>query len=328
MSKNVPSMKVVTFPKDDITFETLPKRDPKKGEVQVRVVSASLNPMDQEVREGLFHTRFLKDLSWPLVLGYDFAGTVEAVGEAVTSLKVGDRVFGALPYTSSNDQGSLSEFITIKAEEAAILPDAVPFHVGAASPSVGVTAIQSLVLEGGLRAGMHILIIGGGGGVGAFAVSAAKRLGATVTTTCAAKDMDRAKANGADTVIDRKNKVSIFDDEAYKKTFDIVFDSPSAYNFSTARSVLKPKGIYVRTIPDGTHLGGKILSIFSSKRTTCVHAFSREEDLKQVGEWLADGVDAGIDSRWPIKDVKKAFERQANPKRCGKVVVDVANSWK
>lgn len=333
-------MRAVVFQADGKhTVERLPVRAPGKGQVRVKVHAAALNPADVKLRDRVFVSRFLHNMGSPLQLGFDFAGVVDAVGEEDATLEeksggskklaVGDRVFGFLPYDSSNDQGSLAEFLTIQINQVAVLPDTVPFHIGAAAPTVAITALQSLVDEGEIKEGDDVLVIGGGGGVGAFAVGMAKRLGAkSITVTCSAKDIERAKANGATVVIDRNDKeADIFKDAKLKAAFNIVYDTPPAYSFTSTNGLLKPKGTYVTTIPDGAHMGGKLHSIFSSKRCRCVFVASRTTDLEKLGGWLAGGLDAGIDSRFPIKDITAAFERQVDSARSGKVVVDVEGGW-
>src|SRR5664279_2700500 len=137
----------------------LPLPDPAAGEVRVRVRATALNPADYKVAQG--SAKFLHARNFPLVLGYDFSGTVEAIGRDVGQIAVGDDVFGFLPYSFTNRRGAFAEALIARAGELALKPKGISHGQAAAAATPGVTALQSLRDLGRLgQAGMQVLITG------------------------------------------------------------------------------------------------------------------------------------------------------------------------
>jgi NADPH:quinone reductase-like Zn-dependent oxidoreductase len=135
----------------------------------------------------------------PHVPGYDASGTVEALGDGVTGLSVGDEVIGFLPMERD---GGAAEFAIAPADALVIAPTSIPLADAAALPSVALTAWQALVDDGGLQAGQRLLVVGAGGVVGKYAIQLAKRLGAHVVATASPRSADAVRAAGADQVVD------------------------------------------------------------------------------------------------------------------------------
>jgi NADPH:quinone reductase len=159
--------------------------EPADGEVRVRIHAAAVNGFDVSVASS-----YLKDMMehrFPVVLGKDFAGTVDAVGPGVTGYEVGDRVFGVVTKPHLGD-GSFAEYVTVPtAVGLARLPDEIDFVTGAALGLVGVAAISALDAAE-LRPGQTVLVVGATGGVGNQAVQLAARAGAQVVATAATED--------------------------------------------------------------------------------------------------------------------------------------------
>jgi NADPH:quinone reductase-like Zn-dependent oxidoreductase len=138
---------------------------PGRGEVRVRVVASALNPADYKVVLGTM--KFLHARNRPLAVGYDFSGTVEAVGPAVTAVAVGDDVFGFLPYGPGNRRSAFAEAVVVRCDELAIKPKSISHEVAAAAATTGLAALQSLRDLGRLPAsGGHVLVTGVSGAVG------------------------------------------------------------------------------------------------------------------------------------------------------------------
>ena len=302
---------------------TLPKPAPKPGEVRVRVHASAINPAEEKVIAGGMVGRFLHVYTRPLVLGWDFAGTVDAVGTGVTDLAEGDAVWGHLAFSNTQRQGAFAECITIPASQTAKKPDDVSFELAAAAATVSMTALQSLRDLGRIAEGGRVLVIGSGGGIGAVAVGIPKRLGAHVTGLCSTRDVERSRGFGADEVIDRTQA----DAFAGGPTYDVVFDTPAAYSFGRCAGVLNPGGAYVTTLPDGGLVLGMLRALFSSRRCHFVQVASKRADLDLVGGWLSDGLQVPIDSTHPVADLGTALARQQDRSRVGRVVVDVAGGW-
>jgi NADPH:quinone reductase-like Zn-dependent oxidoreductase len=200
----------------------------------VRVSDSSANPVDlfPTTTAGYFMRR-----RKPQVLGTDFAGTVEAVGNDVTRFRPGDQVFGG-------KTGAFAEFLSV-AESGAIAhkPGGVPFEHAGTVAVAATTALQALRKGGGLGAGRHVLINGASGGVGTFAVQIAKAQGAEVTAVCSTRNADLVRSIGADSVIDYTKE----DFTKRSERFDLIVDVAGGHPFSACRGVLKPGGAFVGT---------------------------------------------------------------------------------
>lgn len=317
------TMRAMSATPEGVTLVEIPRPEPRPGEVRVAVLHAAVNAAEEKVLAGEFARRFLHARVTPLVLGWDFAGTVDAVGEGVTDLPVGARVWGHLAFSGKQTQGTCSEFVTLPRAKLAVLPDDVPTHLAAPAATCSMTALQSLRDLGRLREGGTALIIGAGGGVGGVGVGIASRLGVHVTAVCSTPDVDRVRAFGADVVIDRKRA----EPYAARDAYDVVFDSPGVSSFGAISPCLRPGGAYVTTLPGAALLTGTLRALFSSKRCHFVQVASRRADLELVGGWLADGLQVTIDSTHPIADLGAALARQNARDRVGRVVVDVAGGW-
>jgi NADPH:quinone reductase-like Zn-dependent oxidoreductase len=257
------------------------------------------------------------------VLGWEFAGTVDALGDGVTDIEEGAAVWGHLDFSPFQKQGAFAEYITLSRDELAVKPNDVPYHVAAAAATDVMTALQSLRDHGRLGEGGKALIIGAGGGIGSVAVGIGKRLGGHVTGVCSAKDVERVEALGADVVIDRKKSDPLAADSAY----DVVFDTPAVHSYNRCAKALRAGGTYVTTLPDMALVTGMARALFSSKRCRWVQVASKRADLELVGGWLGDGLEVPIDSRHKIADLGVALKRQSDRARSGRVVVDVAEGW-
>ena len=170
---------------------------PGEGQVLVRVAATSFNGVDGNIRAGRMQGPMPLEL--PHTPGLDVAGTVEALGEGVDGLQVGDPVIGFLPFV---DDGAAAEYVVVAAAGLAPAPSSIPLADAAALPLVGLTAWQALFEHADLQAGQRILINGASGAVGGYAVQLAKAAGAHVIATASADTKERVQARGADEVID------------------------------------------------------------------------------------------------------------------------------
>jgi len=169
-----------------LKFEDVPRPEPKEDEALVRVIASAVNPADPLTLSGKYAREFGTHL--PLIPGYDIAGVVEKTGRKVTKLKVGDAVYGYPTFG-----GGWAEYVTVKEWEVAAKPKSLNFAEAAAVPMGALTAWQALVDVAQLNAGQTILIHGGSGGVGSFAVQIAKARGARVIATASTANQDLIK---------------------------------------------------------------------------------------------------------------------------------------
>lgn len=167
------------------------------NDILIQVYAFSVNPVDWKVRRG--DAKLLTGRKPPKILGADYAGMVIEVGKQITNYKMGDAVFGMV---NAFKGGTYAEFVKVKEEETCLKPENLSFEEAASLPVVAVTAYQSLVRQGQLKQGDHVLINGCSGGVGLSGVQIAKTLGCKVTGVCSTKNVEVAKKMGVDHVID------------------------------------------------------------------------------------------------------------------------------
>lgn len=171
------------------------KPEPKENEIRVKVHAVGLNPSDYQTASytGINDER-------KRVLGLEVAGVVDAIGINVKDFNVGDRVY----YLRSilNLDGGFAEYACTIAHTASKLPEEIPYEVAAVSPAAGFTAYQTIIQKFKPEPGKKILIHGGAGGVGGYAIQLAKLCGLTVYTTCLGRDIEYAKSLGANVAID------------------------------------------------------------------------------------------------------------------------------
>ncbi|CAH2777934.1 MAG: Zinc-type alcohol dehydrogenase-like protein [uncultured Paraburkholderia sp.] len=154
----------------------MPRPEPRKGEVLVRVAAAGLNPLDAKIRAGAAaHARH----PLPLVLGIDMAGVVEAVGEGVSAFKPGDEVYDGMGGVGDM-QGSLAQYVSADADLLALKPANLLMREAAALPLAFITAYSGIVDRAHVQAGQTVLVHGGTGGMGYVAAQLTKALGANV----------------------------------------------------------------------------------------------------------------------------------------------------
>lgn len=181
-------------PLSDTRVEDRPDPTPGPGEVRVQMRAVSLNPVDWKLCVGV--------APWwtePMIVGVDGAGVVDALGEGVEWVAIGDRVVW---HHNLSKQGVFADYAIAPAHVLARIPDTVSDEAAAALPCAGMTAYQGLVRKARLGAGETVLIQGASGGTGGFALQIAKALGATTIALARPKDHDRVRALGADHVLD------------------------------------------------------------------------------------------------------------------------------
>ncbi|MFF4402492.1 NADP-dependent oxidoreductase [Streptomyces sp. NPDC001480] len=180
-----------------LRYEDVELPVPGAGQVRIRVAATTFNPVDGNIRGGFMQGPIPVEL--PHTPGIDVAGAVDALGEGVNSLAVGDQVVGFLPM---DKPGAAAQYVLAPAENLAPAPKSVPLADAAALPLVGLTAYQALFDHGKLAAGQRVLINGAGGAVGGYAVQLAKNAGAYVIATASPRSGEQVRTAGADEVVD------------------------------------------------------------------------------------------------------------------------------
>jgi NADPH:quinone reductase-like Zn-dependent oxidoreductase len=238
-------MKAVRFHEygepDVLRYEDAEQPVPGAGEVRLRVAASAFNPVDDGIRGGYLRDVF--PVTLPHTPGIEVAGTVDALGEGVTGVEVGDDVIGFLPMVAP---GAAAEYAIAPAEILAPAPTSIPLADAAALPMVGLTAWQALFDDAGLTAGQRVLINGAGGAVGGYAVQLAKRAGAHVIATASPSSSERVRSAGADEVIDHTTtEVTVA--EPVDVLLNLARITPEALVALVAS--VRPGGVVVNTVP-------------------------------------------------------------------------------
>lgn len=218
-------------------------------EVLVRVRAAAANPMDFGIRLG--RMKHVTGRRFPRAMGYDFAGVVEAVGDRVTRLRVGDEVLGGTPIKSA---GAFADMVVAQEKGVVHKPGNVSFEDAAAIPTVGITAQQALISKGKLQPGQAVFVHSCLGGVGRSAVQIALAHGAAVAGSCRGEAASEARDLGVEPVVDFG-----FDAASVTRRFDLVLVTAGTLSVKAARSMLKPGGRIVSILPTPSNLARSAL---------------------------------------------------------------------
>lgn len=295
-----------------LRYEDVEQPVPGPGQVRIHVAATSFNPIDTGVRAG--NMRGPMPVALPHTPGRDVAGTVDALGEDVDGLAVGDEVIGFLPMV---DDGAAAEYILMPAELVTPAPRSIPLPDAAALPLVGLTAWQALFDHGKLAAGQRVLISGAGGAVGGYAVQLAKGAGAHVIASASPRSSERVRTYGADEVIDHTTTEV---NAAVTEPVDVVLnlapvDPAQLTAFAT---LVRPGGVVVNTTvwmpaPADEERGVRGVNLFVRSDA---EQLSRLVALVDSGELRVD-----VAQRVPLAELPAVHAQAATGALPGKIVV-------
>jgi NADPH:quinone reductase-like Zn-dependent oxidoreductase len=307
-----------------VRLERVAKPAPREDQVLIRVHASSVNPVEWYGTSGQPQIMRLQGgigLPSDWKLGYDMAGTVEAVGAKVTRFKAGDKVFGGV-------HGALSEYVVASGEgKLAAMPENMSFEEAAGIPIAAITALQGLRDSGGIEAGQKVLINGASGGVGTYAVQIAKAFGAEVTAVCSTRNVAQARALGADHVIDytREN----FTEGTAR--YDLILDNVGSQGFAAMANVMKPDGVIVVVggSKKGAMLGpikriawSKVVGPFIEPRLAFFIASVNPADLELLATLVREGkMRTVIDRRYALEQTGAALVYLGEGHARGKIVI-------
>ncbi len=298
---------------DALEFVEIEKPRPGKGQVLVEVYASSINPFDHKVREGLAAGRL--KLSFPVTLGFDMAGVIVELGQGVKHFRVGDKVYGEAAAWSGGS-GAYAEFCTASTNLIAKMPDNIGFGEAAALVMTGVSAYQGLVEHMKLKSGKKILIHGGSGGIGTFAIQIAKHIGAYVATTATGAGVDHCKNLGAQEVIDYKTQKF----ETILSNYDYVFDTVDAETYRQSFKVLRRGGLIVSMLSQPDQDLMKQYGVKAMYQSTQVTT-DRLDNVRKLVE--AGAITVHVDRAFPLERIKEAFEAKEKGSVRGKIVVEM-----
>lgn len=314
-------MKAVRFHEygdpDVLRYEDMEPPTPGAGEVRIRVAATSFNSVDGNIRAGFMQGPIPVVL--PHIPGLDVAGTVDALGDGVIGIAVGDDVVGFLPMAAD---GASAEYVLAPAAILAAAPLSIPLADAAALPLVGLTAWQALFDHAQLVAGQRVLINGAGGAVGGYAVQLAKAAGAHVIATASPQTIERVTSAGADEIIDYTNTTVL---EAVTEQVDVVLNlAPiDPAQFASLLALVRSGGVVVSTTvwmpaPSDEARGVRAVDLFV------------RSDPDQLNELVAR-IDRGaltvnVAEHVPLADLASVHVRATAGTLAGKVVIVVAHS--
>lgn len=294
---------------DQLKFEEISRPQPKEGEVLVRVRAAGVNPIDWKIRAGM-----LKDFipkSFPYVPGADLAGIVEEVGPGVTAFQIGQEVFGQSP------QGAYTEYSISPTSVLALKPQSMSFEEAVTIPVGATTAWQGLFDHGNLQSGQRVLILGGAGGVGLFAVQFARWKGAHVISTASTHNVDYVRSLGAETVIDyTETKV---EDEVHN--VDLVLDTVGGSALASVLPTLKRGGTLITIAGQPDEAKAKEVDV----RTGRFSAQVSSELLSKFAQLIDEGhVKGFVGKTFPLSEAAQAHELSQSGHGRGRIVLQVS----
>ena len=317
-----------------LRYEDAPKPVVKPGEVLVRVHAAGINPPDWYLREGYraLPPEWRPQVAFPIILGTDISGVIEAVADDVTDFSVGDAVYSMVRFFSVGESRAYAEYVTVPASQVAPKPAGIDHVQAAAAPMSLLTAWQFMVALGHdepnpLQPNRHapvpldgktVLVNGAAGGVGHFAVQVAKLKGARVIAVASGRHEALLRELGADVFIDYNQTPP----EEAARDIDLVVDALGGPTSARFLAVLKRGGALFPVFPLG--FSGADEAERRGITVSATQVRSSGAQLADVGAFLDAGtIRVIIDSTYPLADARKAHERAARGHIQGKIVLTV-----
>ena len=315
-----PTMKAVVIHEyggpEVLKYEDVPQPEPKQDQLRIHVIAAGVNPVDGMIRSGMFDKEGRR--AFPVILGGDISGVVEKVGSNITKFKSGDPVFA---YVSLDNSGGYAQYALVTEREAAPKPRSLIYVEAAAVPIVALTAWQALIDTAKLKAGQTVLIHGGSGGVGSFAIQIAKAHGAKVIATASTANQELLKQLGADVAIDYTKQ----NFENIAKDVDVVLDSIGKDTLARSYGVVKKGGIIVSLVarPDPAELEKHAI------RGEALSVDPNSDELSEIGKLIDEKkINVIVSQTFPLSEARKAQEQVATGHTRGKIVLKVAEEPK
>jgi NADPH:quinone reductase-like Zn-dependent oxidoreductase len=313
---------------DVLKLEEVEKPRPKDDEVLVRIHATTVSRADCEIRRFEFPAwiwlpvRLAFGVVRPRVriLGQEFAGEVESLGDGPPSFAPGDRVYG----TTGIGLGAYAEYVRVGGRRAgsvvAPMPAAMSYAEAAAVP-YGASEALRFLRKAGIGAGQRILIIGAGGSFGTYAVQLAKHAGTEVVAVDSTGKLEMLREIGADQVIDYAERD--FTDDA--GTFDIVFDVVCRAPFGRVVRLLRPRGRYVLANPRTSHfIRGLWTSLTGNKKVIFSSGTGTGEHLRAVTDLIEAGeLRPVIDRQYPFEQMAEAHRYAETEQKKGNIVIVV-----
>lgn len=288
----------------------------KSNEVLVETKAISINPADYKVRSSEEGLTMMYGETRPVILGWDLAGSVVAVGEDVSQFKIGDRVFGMVNFPGAGN--AYAEYVAVPESQLAIMPTAISFEAAAAATLSALTALQ--VLMSRVKKGDRVLIHAGSGGVGHFAIQIAKNIGAYVVTTSSAKNRDFVMGLGADEHIDYRTQAF----EEVTTDIDFVLDGMGGDIIMKSLKVMNEDGAIMSLPTMQFSEEEKAVAKMHNVKLESIMVRSNGEDMNTLKDLLETGViKSHVSKTFPFAEMAKAHIELESGRTVGKVVVTI-----
>lgn len=294
---------------DQLKLEQIPQPEPQEGEVLVRVHAAGVNPLDWKIRAG-----WGKDtlpITFPYVPGRDFSGVVEKIGPGVTAFQPGQEVFG------QSLRGSYAQYTLAPVNTLALKPKTLSFDEAATIPIGATTAWQGILDQGNLQPGQRVLILGGAGGVGHFAVQFARRTGAQVISTASPGNVEYVRELGAEMVVDYigTRVADVVHD------IDLVFDTVGGEAQVSAWPTLKRGGTLITLVGQPDEAKASELGVHAK----LISAHTSSELLGTFAHLIDEGqVKVTIAATFPLSEAAAAHQLSESGHGRGRIVLHIA----
>lgn len=296
---------------ETLVYEDAPRPTPLTGEVLIRVHAASVNPIDWKIRGGFGKELF--NYQMPLILGWDVAGTIEAVGPEVYKFELGAPVYG---YTNLRRDGAYAEFAIAKEGEITLKPASLDFVQAAAIPIAALTTWQALFETANLQENQKVLIHAASGGVGSIAVQLAKAKGAYVIGTASARNADFVRELGVDEFIDYQSTPF----ETVVRDMDVVFDTIGGDTQVRSFSVLRKDGFLVSIVESPS----QALTAQHGVRSAMLPAQPNATQLSEITQLIDSGkLKPFVETVLPLSEARQAHEMSQSGRTRGKIVLQV-----
>eukprot|EP01089_Gocevia_fonbrunei_P005914 TRINITY_DN1640_c0_g1_i1.p1 TRINITY_DN1640_c0_g1~~TRINITY_DN1640_c0_g1_i1.p1 ORF type:complete len:502 (-),score=152.21 TRINITY_DN1640_c0_g1_i1:79-1584(-) len=320
---------------DNLEYVTnFPIRQPTGSEVLVKVIAASINPVDWKMLEG--YVALIQFNIFPFIPGFDVAGVIISVGSGCKKFKAGDEIFA---YTSLSC-GAFAEYITLSESSLVHKPKNLTFKEAATIPLVGLTGYQALLSAGYCQfrdcSQKKVLVLGGAGGTGSFGIQLAKHYKCFVCTTASERNTELVKSLGADQIINyrEENWWEVLADQNY----DLVYDTVGGEDtWKNSWKVLNKQGSFITIVGDDQHAitvgsaletGGKWITrkygelVGNHPKYAQVVCSSKRYQLEYIKDIIEQGaIKAIVDKEFLLENLKEAFEYSISGKASGKIVV-------
>jgi len=300
-----------------LQYGDMPEPALKENGLLVEVKAVSVNPVDWKIRKGAL--KVITGSKFPKIIGSDFAGIVKEVAPGINGFKSGDRVYGAIS-AFSGKSGALAERANIDAKYARAMPGGISFEEAASLPIAALTALNGL-RRIGIGKGEKVLVNGATGGVGHFAVQAAKAGGAIVTATCNAGNSELARDLGADEVFGYEGDHTI----GPGIQFDAILDAWGMMEHKVIHRLLKLEGVYASPLyMPWSIFPGLWVRIRYGRKMTSSNMRSRTEDYDELEALIEKKkLKPVIENIFHLENSSQAFDKAEFGKPRGKIIIKV-----